>query len=194
MEDFLEWLEGHVGKVCLLLIFFGVVAFAAGVAALFGVLKPEFSPLWPLIGGPAAVVVGIGLYRRHLWAILVALLLCLGVTAAGCFAVASDRRPGGVDAKDILGGVFFVGCDLALLVLLAGKVAAKAEVPGRVGVVEAMGPGLQCLVRLGGDPVVASIPRKLAWSLSRVVPGDQVRVAGSLQDGYRVLAFPEKRA
>jgi translation initiation factor IF-1 len=202
MDELLEWLEGHLGKLSLLLIFFGGLAFAAGVAALFGGLKPDFSPLYPLLGGPAAVVVGICLYVRQTWAILIALLLCLGVTTLCGFAVASDLRSGVLDPKSITGGVFFVGCALALLLLLArvvavGKWAGVSERVFEGVVVEEVGPGRQCRVRLvNGERVVFSIPRQMARVLDRVRPGDQVwlRLAGPLRGKYRVLDFGRDRA
>jgi hypothetical protein len=213
----MDEMEEALDRLCLLFILGGVVAFAGGVADLFlglkGVPQIEF-----LIGGPAAVVVGIGLRRRHLWGILVALLLCLGVTVPWGLKVASDWRRGDVDLKLILFGVFFVICDLALLCLLAAKLAELAEVPEWDGVVEEIGPGLQCRVRRrdetvhqrialerlhnllqcqvrrGDETVVAWVPRKIAPVLSKVVPGDLVKVAGPRRGRHRVVSFIEKRA
>jgi translation initiation factor IF-1 len=195
--DLPEWLEWALGKLSLGLILGGVAAFAVGVAALFGGLKPEFSPLYVLIGGPAAVVVGIGLYVRRIWAVLIALLLCLGATSVCGFALASGRGSGVPDPKSLVVGVFLVVWDLALLFLLVKVVAADklAGLSEWVCEVKEIGPGLQCRVSLtDGERVVAVIPRHLARDLSWVVPGDLVRVTGPLRGGYRVLAFSRRRA
>jgi len=194
--DLPEWMEWALGKVSLLLVLGGGGAFALGVAALFGGLQPAFG-LYLLIGGPAAVVVGIGLYLRHAWAIFIALLLCLGATTVCGFGVASGLGSGVPDTRPMVWGVVLVIGDLALLFLLAKAVGRYREsgMSELVCEVDEVGPGLQCRLRLRVERPVATVPRQLAGAMSRVVPGDEVKVAGPLPGGgYRVLAFQSKRA
>jgi hypothetical protein len=191
-----EWMERALGRISLLLVFFGGVAFALGVAALWGAIKPEFSPLYLLLGGPAAVGIGIGLYFRQIWAILLALGVCLVLTNMGGYSVADDLRAGKLNLKSMGFGVFLTVCDLALLVLLVKVVAVRrwAGAPDRVFAVEGMGPGLQCRVRISGETVVIPVPRKLAQEADQIEPGDEVRIEGPMRGKYRVLGFYHQRA
>lgn len=101
--------------------------------------------------------------------------------------------------KEIQEGRFLIGNNVGktngwvsgeAIVAKVIAVGELLEIPQQVGVVEELGPGLQCQVRLSdGEVVAASIPKDTARVMFRVVPGERVQVSSPLDGKYRVLGF-----
>jgi translation initiation factor IF-1 len=79
------------------------------------------------------------------------------------------------------------GADVVAKVVAVGEALSG---PTQAGVVEEVGPGLTCRVRLaGGAPVVTTVPRRTARERFRIVAGDRVQVSGPVDGKYRVIGL-----